>query len=87
MELNLNRPVAFFDLETTGLNIGKDRIVEISILIIHPDGSQKLKTQVLNPTVPIPPEITEIHGISDEDVKDKPTFNEFANELNQFLDS
>jgi DNA polymerase III subunit epsilon len=85
MELNLTRPIAFFDLETTGLNISKDRIVEISILKVMPDGSQKALTKLVNPTIPIPPEITDIHGVKDEDVKDKPTFADLANELNQFL--
>ena len=85
MELNLTRPLAFFDLETTGLNITNDRIVEISILKAMPDGSQKTLTRLINPTIPIPPETTKIHGITDEDVKGKPTFSEVANELNQFL--
>lgn len=85
MELNLTRPLAFFDLETTGLNITNDRIVEISVLKIMPDGTQKTLTKLINPTIPIPPEVTEIHGITDEDVKDSPTFSELANELNQFL--
>jgi len=85
MELKLTRPLAFFDLETTGLNISNDRIVEISILKIMPDGSQKSLTKLLNPTIPIPAEVTKIHGISDADVADKPSFLEVANELNQFL--
>ncbi len=87
MELNLTRPIAFFDLETTGLSITNDRIVEISILKAMPDGTQKTLTKLVNPTIPIPPEVTDIHGISDEDVKDKPTFAEIANELNQFLNN
>lgn len=85
MELNLTRPLAIFDLETTGLSITNDRIVEISILKAMPDGSQKILTKLVNPTIPIPPEITDIHGITNEDVKDKPSFKEIANELNQFL--
>lgn len=85
MELNLTRPLAFFDLETTGLNITNDRIVEISILKVMPDGTQKVLTRLVNPSIPIPQEVTEIHGIKDEDVKDKPTFKDMANELNQFL--
>ncbi|MBU1012891.1 MAG: ribonuclease H-like domain-containing protein [Bacteroidetes bacterium] len=85
MKLNLTRPLAFFDLETTGLNITNDRIVEISILKVMPDGTQKTLTRLVNPTIPIPQEVTEIHGIKDEDVKDKPTFKDMANELNQFL--
>lgn len=85
MELNLSRPLAVFDLETTGLSIAKDRIVEISILKVMPDGSQELFTRLVNPTIPIPAEVTEIHGINDDDVKDKPSFKQMANELNQFL--
>ncbi|MCP4550913.1 MAG: 3'-5' exonuclease [Bacteroidetes bacterium] len=87
MELNLSRPLAVFDLETTGLSIAKDRIVEISILRVMPDGSQKLFTQLINPTIPIPAEVTEIHGISDADVKDKPSFQQIANELNHFFNN
>lgn len=87
MELNLNRPIAFFDLETTGLSISADRIVEISILKAMPDGSTKILTKKINPGRPIPPEVTAIHGISDEDVKDEPTFAELGNELNQFLNN
>ncbi|MCF8302519.1 MAG: 3'-5' exonuclease [Bacteroidales bacterium] len=87
MELNLTRPIAFFDLETTGTNVGKDRIVEISIVKIHPDGTEELKTELINPTIPIPPETTAIHGITNEDVKDKPTFAQKANEFAKFLES
>jgi len=85
MELKLNRPLAFFDLETTGVNVGNDRIVEICILRINTNGSTDIKTMLINPTIPIPAEVTAIHHITDEDVKDKPKFAEVANELNQFL--
>lgn len=85
MELKLNRPLAVFDLETTGLSISADRIVEISIVKAMPDGSTKILTKKINPGRPIPPEVTAIHGISDEDVKDEPSFAELGNELNQFL--
>ncbi len=85
MELNLNRPLAFFDLETTGINVTTDRIVEISIVRANVNGSTDIKTMLINPTISIPPETTAIHGIKDEDVKDKPTFAQVANELNQFL--
>lgn len=85
MELNLTKPLAVFDLETTGIKVATDRIVEISIVKIMPDGEQKVYTRKINPTIPIPPKTTEIHGISDEDVKDAPTFKEIAHELNQFL--
>ncbi len=85
MELQLNRPIAFFDLETTGLKVAADRIVEYSILKIDPDGNKTIRTQVINPTIPIPEEVSAIHGISDADVKDKPTFNDIAEDLNKFL--
>lgn len=85
MELKLNRPLAVFDLETTGLSISADRIVEISIVKAMPDGSTKILTKRMNPGRPIPPEVTAIHGITDEDVKNEPTFAELGNELNQFL--
>jgi DNA polymerase-3 subunit epsilon len=85
MELNLNRPLAFFDLETTGLSVSADRIIEISILKANPDGTTKILTKKINPGRPIPPESTAIHGIKDEDVKDAPTFAQLGNELNQFL--
>ncbi|HZK07287.1 MAG TPA: 3'-5' exonuclease [Bacteroidales bacterium] len=85
MELKLNKPIAFFDLETTGIKVATDRIVEISIVKIMPDGSQKILTHKVNPTIPIPAFTTEIHGISDEDVKDSPTFKELAHELAQFF--
>ncbi len=81
MKLNLKNPLTFFDLETTGVDVAVDRIVEISWLKISPAGQEKSYTQLVNPTVPIPPEVTAIHGISDEDVKDKPTFAELAQSL------
>lgn len=85
MKLNLNKPICFFDLETTGINISKDRIVEISILKIHPDGKEESKTWLVNPEMKIPAEVTAIHGISDDDVKDKPTFKELAKEIYQMI--
>jgi len=85
MELNLTKPLAVFDLETTGIKVATDRIVEISVVKIMPGGDQKIYTRKINPTIPIPPKTTEIHGISDEDVKDEPTFKEIAHELNHFL--
>ena len=78
MELNLKNPIVFFDLETTGVNVNADRIVEICILKVSPDGSEECKTWLINPERHIPEETTAIHGISDEDVKDKPTFREVA---------
>ena len=86
MELNLKRPIAFLDLETTGIKVATDRIVEISIYRIEPDGSTELKTQRFNPEIPIPAEATAIHGISNEDVQDCPTFARQATEIARFLD-
>jgi len=78
MNLKLEKPIIFFDLETTGLQISSDRIVEISILKIFPNGNKESKTWLVNPTIPIPSESTEIHGITDEKVKNEPTFNDLA---------
>lgn len=86
MNLQLRNPLAFFDLETTGINVVKDRIVEISILKVMPNGEKLIKTKLVNPTVPIPAEVTKIHGISDDDVKDAPTFKELAKEIAKFLE-
>jgi len=85
MKLKLTKPLAFFDLETTGLNIASDRIVEISIVKIMPNGDKEIKTKLLNPTIPISKESAAVHGIKDEDVKDKATFKEVANEFNDFI--
>ncbi len=85
MNLKLTRPITFFDLETTGINVASDRIVEISLLKIETNGSQSSLTKLVNPTVPIPSETSEIHGIYDKDVKDKPTFKELSHELLQFI--
>ncbi|MDB9720745.1 3'-5' exonuclease [Winogradskyella sp.] len=81
MQLNLNNPICFFDLETTGINISKDRIVEISVLKVYPNGNEESKTWVVNPEMPIPPKVTAIHGISDADVADKPTFKALSKEI------
>ena len=81
MQLNLKNPLVFFDLETTGINIVKDRIVEISFVKDYPNGKEESKTRRINPEMPIPPESTAIHGITDEDVKDCPTFKEIAKSL------
>jgi DNA polymerase-3 subunit epsilon len=81
MQLDLRNPLVFFDLETTGLNIVKDRIVEISFVKVHPNGKEESKTRRINPGIPIPPESTAIHGITDEDVKDCPSFKEIAKSL------
>ncbi len=85
MELKLGKPIAFFDLETTGINVSKDRIVEIAVIKIYPDGREETLEQRINPEMHIPVETSEIHGIYDEDVKLMPTFKEFASELAQFI--
>lgn len=88
MQLNLNKPICFFDLETTGINISKDRVVEISILKVHPNGKEESVTWRVNPEMKIPAEVTAIHGISDADVADKPTFKEISKEVyNMIKDS
>lgn len=86
MKLNLKRPLAFFDLETTGVNVASDRIVEISILKAKPDGSEEIKTLRINPGIPIPLESSLVHGIYDEDVRNSPSFKEVGEELARFLD-
>lgn len=85
MKLNLTRPIVFFDLETTGVNVGSDRIVEISLLKINPDDSKESLTMLINPTMPIPQEATDIHHITDADVKNSPTFKEVGKKLAQFI--
>lgn len=81
MKLNLRNPLIFFDLETTGVDVATDRIVELSYLKIYPNGDEESRTMKINPTIPIPPKVTAIHGITDEDVKDAPTFAEVAKNL------
>ena len=81
MKLNLKNPVVFFDLETTGVNITSDRIVEISYLKVYPNGDETSKTQRINPEMHIPEEASKVHGIYDEDVKDSPTFKQVAKEI------
>lgn len=84
--LRLDRPVVFFDLETTGTDPSADRIVEISALRLHPDGSTEIRTRRLNPERPIPPEATAVHGIGDDDVRDEPAFRRIARSLLEFLE-
>jgi len=84
--LNLDRPLAFIDVETTGLNPYVDRIVELSILKIHPDGSKEYKSHRVNPEMPIPPEATTVHGITDADVAGEPFFHRYAKSVRDFLD-
>jgi DNA polymerase-3 subunit epsilon len=86
MKLNLKRPLAFFDLETTGVNVASDRIVEISILKAKPDGTEEIKTMRINPGISIPLESSLIHGIYDQDVSQAPTFKQAGEELARFLD-
>ena len=86
MKLNLKRPIVFFDLETTGVDTAKDRIVEISMIKIMPDGEEVVRTRRINPQMHIPESATEIHGITDEDVKDAPTFAQIAKSLSQFIE-
>ena len=85
--LNLTRPVAFIDLETTGVNLSTDRIVEIAIIKVLPDGERQVKSKLINPEMPIPKQTTDIHGITDEMVKDAPTFKQSGNEIKQFLEN
>jgi DNA polymerase-3 subunit epsilon len=85
MKLNLKRPLAFFDLEATGTNIGLDRIVEISIIKLNPDGSEEVKTWRVNPEMLIPLETSLVHGIYDEDIKDEPVFKTLAEAVAAFI--
>ena len=85
MNLKLYKPLCIFDLETTGVNVAKDRIVEISILKVNPDGSRESKTWLVNPEMYIPKESTEIHGISDDDVKNSPKFKEIAPKVMEMI--
>lgn len=81
MKLKLKNPLVIFDLETTGINIVTDRIVEISYLKIYPNGDEESRTMKINPTIPIPDKVSQIHGITDKDVKDAPTFQEVARSI------
>jgi DNA polymerase III subunit epsilon len=85
--LQLKKPLAIIDLETTGINLGSDRIVEIAIVKIQTDGTRLIKRKLLNPEIPISAISREMHGISNEMVKDAPTFKQVANEIKQFLDN
>lgn len=85
--LQITRPIAFIDLETTGVTLAHDRIVELAIVKIMPDGSRVTKRRLINPQMPIPQATTDIHGITDEMVKDAPTFKQLANEIKQFLEN
>src|SRR6478672_4649932 len=84
--LQLKKPLAFIDIEATGSNVSADRIVEIAIVKVLPDGNRTVKRKIINPQIPIPASISEIHGLTDEMVKDAPTFKQAAHEIRQFLD-
>ncbi len=86
MKLNLKRPIIFFDLETTGVDTANDRIVEISMIKIMPDGEEIVRTRRINPQMHIPEQATAIHGITDEMVKDEPTFAQIAKSMAQFIE-
>lgn len=85
MELKLSKSICFFDLETTGIDITKDRIVEISILKVYPNGNKESKTWLVNPTIPIPKAASDVHGITDERVAGEPTFKELAKQIHNMI--
>ena len=86
MSLALSRPICFIDLETTGINVSTDRIVEIAIVKIALDGTKQVKRRLVNPEMPIPKASSDVHGITDEMVKDAPSFKVIANEIKQFME-
>lgn len=86
MKLQLEKPIVFLDIEATGLDVELDRIIELALCKVHPDGTREVKTNRYNPEMHIPEESTEIHGIKDEDVKDKPLFKQHAKGIVAFLD-
>ena len=86
MPLQLKKPLAVIDLETTGTNLGSDRIIEIAIVKLLPDGNQVVKRKIINPQMPIPKPVIDLTGIADEMVKDAPAFKQVAHELKQILD-
>jgi len=85
MKLELTKPIVFFDLETTGVNVAKDRIVEIGMIKVSPDGTEETLTMKINPTIPIPAESSSIHGIFDADVANSPTFEQKAQDIFDFI--
>lgn len=85
MELNLTKPICFFDLEATGTNLAKDRIVEIAILKIFPNGNKESKTWLVNPEINIPEEVIAIHGITNEKVADEPTFKDLSSKVYEMI--
>jgi DNA polymerase-3 subunit epsilon len=85
MQLKLNKPIIFLDIEATGLSVGSDRIVEISLVKLKPDHSTEIKTERINPEMPIPADVSKIHGIYNKDVESCPTFKQLASELLRFI--
>jgi DNA polymerase-3 subunit epsilon len=85
MDLKLNRPICFFDLETTGVDVARDRIVEIAIFKVYPNGNKESKSWLVNPTIPIPPQTTAVHGITNEKVANEPTFKELASQIHNMI--
>lgn len=83
MKLNITRPLIVFDLETTGLDLVRDRIIQISYIKVMPDGNEERENLLINPGKNIPQEVTELTGISDDDVKDAPSFKDVAQQLNE----
>ncbi len=86
MKLNITKPIIFFDLETTGIDVSRDRIVELCYIRLEPDGTEEEKSMRLNPTIPIPEQASQVHGIYDADVKDCPTFKDVAPELRKVFE-
>ncbi len=87
MALLLQRPLVFIDLETTGINLATDRIIEIAIVKVLQDGTKVVKQKFINPGIPIPKNSSDIHGITDDKIRDAPKFKEVANEIKQFIDN
>lgn len=85
MELNLTKPICFFDLEATGTNLAKDRIVEIAVLKVYPNGNKESKSWLVNPEMKIPADVVAIHGISNEKVQNEPTFKELAPQVHEMI--
>ena len=85
MKLELTKPLCFFDLETTGTAIAKDRIVEMAVLKVHPNGTREMKEWRVNPEQPIPLEASNVHGITDEMVANEPTFKELSKEIYSYI--
>lgn len=86
MMLNLDRPLAFIDLETTGKDVSNDRIVQIAVLKVFPDGSEEMRSKKINPTIPISPEASKVHGIVDADVINAPIFSQIATSVATYLE-